>query len=210
MKMNKKGLHPFIWVVSILLIIAAGVGTVTYFRSNTSQNINVVFSVEPSRQIGEVVNQPAFNWLSYFVGEVPEWLISQTSQISAIIIIIAIWFILLLTFGDIVAAFGTFSNEYVGWGIGTLLAVIAANMKLVMYIATWSFMATAGLGVLSVAFALAIPFVIFLFVQFGSQKIANFSRMRKLAYKRAKGIDRVRGGVRTAAAMGGEAEAAGE
>jgi hypothetical protein len=115
-----------------------------------------------------------------------------------------------LTFGDIVAAFGTFSEKWIGWTIGTILAIVAANMNLVMLIAAWSFMATATLGVLSVSLALAIPFVVFLLLQFGLKGVSDWQRKRRLMYKRAAGIDRVRGGVRTAAAMGRETEEAGE
>jgi len=191
-----------LYILGGLLIIAILIGTISYFNNNRTQTLNVNFNVEPSQPMGEVLGESSFNWLSYFVGRVPEWLISSTNNISAAIIIIAIWLILLLTFGDIVSAFGTFSNEYIGWGIGTLLAIVAANLKAVMLIATWSFAITAGLGVISVFAALCIPFVIFLLIQFGSSKIANFSRRRKVLYAHAKGVENITQGAQTLGAVG--------
>ncbi|GEM_PF-5870577 len=211
MKINKKGaVHPAILVLLGLLIIGAVIGTVSYFRNNPKIRGEIVIRVDPAVSIGEAINQPSLNWVSFFVGKVPQFLVDKTNAISAVIIVIAIWLILLLTFGDIVAAFGTFSEEWIGWTIGTILAIVAANMNLVMHIAAWSFMATATLGVLSVSFALAIPFVVFLLLQFGLKSVANWQKNRMRQYKMAAGIDRIRSGIKTAAAIGKEAEAAGE
>lgn len=207
MRINKKGaVHPFIWVISILLVIGATIGTVAYFKSN--KTIDVRISVEPAVSVGDAANNPTFNWVSFFVGKIPQFLIDKTNNISAIIIVVAIWLILLLAFGDIVAAFGTFSEKWIGWTIGTVLAIIAANLKIVMQIAAWSFMATASLGAISVAVAIAIPFVVFLLLQFGLKGVSNWQQNRMKQYRRATGIDNIRGGMRAAAAMGQEADRA--
>ncbi|MEM4181696.1 MAG: hypothetical protein QXX68_00885 [Candidatus Pacearchaeota archaeon] len=209
--MNNKGaVHPAVWVLLGLIIIGATIGTVSYFKNNPTLKGEIKISIEPAVSIGEAINQPSFNWVSFFTGKVPQFLVDKTNAISAVIIVLAIWLILLLTFGDIVAAFGTFSEKWIGWTVGTILAIIAANLNLVMLIAAWSFMFTATLGVFSVSVALAIPFIVFLLLQFGLKRVANWQRARRLMYKRSLGIDRIRTGMRAAAAMGEETESAGE
>lgn len=203
MKINKRAaVHPMIWILSVILIIGVVVGTVSYFSNNKTAKVEINYNINPSKTIGEAINQPSLDWTSYFVGKVPQFLIDKTNTFSAVIIVVAIWLILLLTFGDIVSAFGTFSEKWIGWTIGSILAIIAANMNIVMWIAAWSFMATSALGVLSVATALAIPFVVFLLVQFGLTNIAEWQRKRKNAYDHARGVDNITQGARTLGAVG--------
>lgn len=209
MKMNKKGaVHPAVWVLLGLVIIGATIGTISYFKNNPSVRGEIVIRVDPSVSVGEALNEPSLDWVSFFVGKVPQFLIDKTNSISAVIIVVSLWLIFLLTFGDIIAAFGTFSEKWIGWTIGTIIAIIAANLKAVMYIAAWCFTITAGLGVLSVGVAVIIPFVVFLLLQFGLKGVSDWQQRRIERYKRAAGIDRIRGGMQAAAAMGQEAEQA--
>ena len=194
---------PFI-ILGVVAIIAILLGTVSYF--NTYQEHTITFSVNPSLKVGDAIDKSEFNFASFVIGSIPQSLIDSVGAGSAVVIIFAIFLMLLLSFGDIVNAFGTFGNEYTGWILGSLLAIVAANLKVVMLVSVWLFGITAGLGALSVAFAVAIPFVIFLGIQFGSKKLANFSRKRMDAMKVAVGTEKIRAGMRTAAAMGDEAK----
>ncbi len=66
------------------------------------------------------------NTLDIVVGKVPGFLNERVGLMSAGVIVIAMWFLFLITFGDIISVFGTF-RESVSWMIAILLTVIVAN-----------------------------------------------------------------------------------
>jgi membrane protein implicated in regulation of membrane protease activity len=84
-----------------------------------------------------------------------------------------------LMLGDILSVFGTFSKNaagysWVAWIIGIALAIIAANMKIVMAIAGIGFMFVSGIGVLAVGIGIAVPFIVYIFFH-----LVFLNRLRK-------------------------------
>lgn len=99
----------------------------------------------------------------YIIGGVPNFLISTTSKTSAAIIVVAIWLLLFITFGDIIANFSTFGRE-VSWVSAFLIAIIAANLGWVINITVVCIGIFAGLGAIAVVLGLGAAFLAFLVV----------------------------------------------
>lgn len=167
---NKKGDIPkgFIWAFGIIILLIVGMIFINNFRAEE------IPKDIPSKPLGDAltsgdltsgdltsVDWSALNFVSYIAGGVPEFLINEVGSISASIIILALFIMFVFTFGDILSTFGMFSNT-TAWIIGIVLSIIAANLKLVMYLAVWSFAIVAGVGVLSVVVGVTVPLIIFL------------------------------------------------
>jgi len=116
--------------------------------------------------------------LNYVVGKVPEYLIDWTSNISASIIIIALFLLLILTFGDILSIFGTF-NTLTAWVIAGILSIIAAQLNLIKAIAVYSLALTAGLGAIAVFVSIIGVFVIFILFNFGTSSLRKALVLRR-------------------------------
>ncbi|MBU3906903.1 MAG: hypothetical protein KKA64_01500 [Nanoarchaeota archaeon] len=144
-------------IIGLALLIWGITALTKSFGSSTS----VTARAGVFQQAGDVLGNANLNFLSYFIGGIPTFLIEQVGAISSFIIILGIFIMLFVTFGDIFNNFGAFSNS-VAWVIAGVLAIIAANLKLVMYIAVWAFGLASGIGVLSVAVGIIVPFIIFL------------------------------------------------
>lgn len=97
---------------------------------------------------------------------------------SAGIITISVWLLLFITFSDIIASFTSFS-KLVAWGIGFLLAVIAANLGFIVKTVTVLTGAFAFIGTLSIFAGLVMGFAAFLAVNIGVGKFADWALRRR-------------------------------
>ncbi len=116
--------------------------------------------------------------LDYIFGGVPQYLVDTTSEQSAAIIMIGIWFLFLLTFADILTVFGFFS-KYVAWLSAVILVVLAANLKFISVISVGLLFVTSFLGVLSVLASIASVFIMFLVFHWGSHQLKERMILRR-------------------------------
>ena len=107
--------------------------------------------------------------------------------------------ILVLMFGDILSAFGSFSNDYVAWSVGLALAIIGANFKLVMLFAATGFALVSGAGVFAAILGVLVPFVIYIVVHL--LFLYNIKNFRNQANFR-QGIADITRGVRASKTFG--------
>jgi len=136
--------------------------------------------------------------LDYTFGGIPNYLLASTSPTGSAIIMIGLWLILLLTFGDILTMFG-FYNKTIAWVIAIVLTIVAANLKVVSMIAAGALGATAFLGVLSTIIGIGSAFVLFILFHFGTSAFR-----RRLIIRRAEdhAMRVTAGGKKMAAAAG--------
>jgi hypothetical protein len=160
--------------VIIGLFVVAGL-IFLFSGSGSDSNILKEASVEDNQKIGDLIEKPGLNFISYIIGNIPQFLVEYTNNISAAIIVVSLFLILMFTFSDILSLFGAFSTT-VAWIIGIALAVIAANLKVLMYIAVWGFGIAAGLGVLSVVVGIGLPFLVFILIH-----VIFFKKLKKWA-----------------------------
>jgi len=153
-------------------------------KSVTSQITgSVTKAIEPGSWF-EILGTKAFaNVLRYIFGEPLYY--TGINAISAGIVTIAIWLLLFLTFSDIIATFTTFS-KWVSWSVGFLIAVIAANIGLVIKIATVLTGIFSFAGVLAVYTALGAALVAFVVVNLGIWRAKRWILKRRAMMASAK------------------------
>jgi hypothetical protein len=199
-KFDKKGaMNPavsaIIGIVVIILLIVGGVLLIGFLKENgvnmlKSDGLTPAKYAEDSVKMGDAIGKPAFNALSYVFGEVPTALVGASSPSGSIIVIIAVFTILLLMFGDILETFGSFSNPVIAWIIAAALTLIAANMKLIMMFSAIGFTLVSGIGAFAAVLGVLIPFVMFIFLRLlflGNLK--RFMDRRKTGMKIDDNID---------------------
>jgi len=109
---------------------------------------------------------------------------TKAQTVSALVVLIAVWVIFFVAFGDIVEKFGFFSQG-IGWLIGFAMAIILANlnmyysllinlMSLFSFLAAWSVIAALG----SIFFAMIV-------VYFGISPLGGWLMNRKAMYEGA-------------------------
>ncbi|HTY44245.1 MAG TPA: hypothetical protein VMC80_03305 [Patescibacteria group bacterium] len=101
-----------------------------------------------------------------------------SNEMTGLIITIAVWLMLLFSFGDIIATFSTFS-PWVSWVIAVLITLVGANIGLVnrtVVVLTGIFV---GLGALAVYFGLGVAFFAFIVVNLGAKKFQGWILRRK-------------------------------
>jgi hypothetical protein len=171
---------------------------------------SIVEQVKSSKTLGAVTGVSFLDYLSYFVGGVPDLLVQESGAGGAVVIILALFVMLLVTFGDIISTFGLFSSPSVAWVIGAALAIVAANLKGIMYLAVWAFRIIAGVGILSVAMGVLVPFVLFFLINWGILRgVKQYFWAKKADDQALVGLTNIRHGMRTLAGVGKETRAAG-
>ncbi|MEM4605963.1 MAG: hypothetical protein QW103_02945 [Candidatus Pacearchaeota archaeon] len=178
--MNKRGLHVAIWIIIVIALTFMGL----FFWSSVStreSSFDLKQLVAESKPINEALGlQDGFKPLMYIFGSVPQAVINASSEIGGAIIIIAIWFILFLMFGDILDVFGMFSKvvrkdkdgktiiKYspVAWLIAFALVLVAANFKVIMYLAVLGFAITSSIGIFASILGVLMPFLLYILLHF--------------------------------------------
>ena len=209
---NKRGqgwdwgvIVPTIIVIGVILFISYLIwGFPSNLGSAPDQTPSIGEAVKDAKSFGDIFENPRAAILDNIFGKVPPFLINLTSDISAAIIIIGIWLLLVLTFGDILSVFGVFS-PMIGWITGIVLGIIAANIKVVMYFAVVALIITYGLGALSVVLSIILTFGIFIAFNFGTQKLRQMllnRKMTELRLRAATGSAKAKAGLETLAEIG--------
>jgi len=134
-------------------------------------------SIDPVK-FGDAVGIKGLNFLTYIVGGVPDFLIENTNNISASIIIFIMFVMLAFTFSDILSL-GIFSKS-VAAVLGIGLAVIVANMKFLMGFSYWAFVFAAGFGVVSTIIGILAPFSIFIFLNIALYFLSDYAKAKGL------------------------------
>lgn len=163
--MNQRGaLSPAGW----FLIIIGGIVLIALIAPffSTERFSDLFESTKDDVKFGDAINLPALNFISYIAGGIPQFLIEFTNPISASIIIFGLFIVLTLIFSDILSLFGSFSSPAIAWAAGIVLAIIAANLKIVMWIVVVGFAITSGLGAFAAILGIATPFITFLVIHF--------------------------------------------
>jgi len=145
--------------------------------------------------------------LGYIFGGVPTGLKDIAGGVSAAIVILALWGIMFLMFGDIIKNFSSFSRE-VAWIIAFLLAVVGANFKMVTFICSFLTAIFLPLGVLSAYIGLFTAFVVFVIVELGITSLGPWIANRREMQNKARGrayTDTIITGMRTLGQVGEEA-----
>ena len=121
--------------------------------------------------------------LRYIFGETTA--LTGVNDTSTAIITIAVWLLVIITFGDIIATFSTFS-AWVSWVAAFLIGVITANMGLITAIIAWMTAIFASLGVAAVYVGLGAAFVAFMLVNLGVWNARKWILRRRAMQAAAK------------------------
>lgn len=213
MKFNKKGaVHPALVIFGVIIafiVVLAVFGSVsTWFGNLSGSSKSLTSYISDSKSVYELAleaKQASFTGplgvnelsylkpVSYIIGEIPQAIVDASSPIGAIIVIVLVFAILVMMFGDILDTFGTFSAPWVAWTIGVALAIIAANLKVVMLFAVSGFALVSGVGILAALLGVLVPFLIYIILHV--LFISNFKNIKnRVAFR--QGVADVVGGVR--------------
>ncbi len=156
-----------------------GSGSQPYvFDGGPSAPSNIWNTAQETVSFEELFGNARAKPLDYVFGGVPQYLVNATSEQSAAIIMIGIWFLFLLTFADILTIFGFFS-KYVAWLSAVILVVLAANLKFISVISVALLFVTSFLGALSVLVSIASVFIMFLVFHWGSARLKERMILRR-------------------------------
>lgn len=200
---SKKGVawKPVIWIggailVVILLITLGNSGFIGRWFGDVQINTD-------TEEIGSAIG-PSWNWLTYVFGGIPTWLPEfGVGSASGLIITIAIFFLVWVTFGDIIQNFSTFSPP-VAWISSFLIAIIAANLKFSVVILSIAIGVFAPLGGIAVVAGLVAAFVAFFAVNWGAGSIGPWVMRRKaMMYAQRTDIETQEGAEEVASAVQG-------
>jgi len=136
--------------------------------------------------------------LNYIFGGIPTFLVTSVGQNSAMVITIAMFLLIFVTFGDIIETFGTFDRN-VSWITAFLIAIVAANLKGIVVVIGAVTGIFAFLGSLAVFVGLGCAFVAFIVVNLGLKGWAPWLMRRKammeaskFEYKSSKGVAKIK------------------
>jgi len=177
-KLNKKGAidQSMFWLIGVGALII--LFTIMW----------IVISVVPFNISGDDVDTSTISngdvveglgWLDFIVGPIPTFLEGQVANdISVIIIVVAVFFLIFVTFGDVIATFGTF-NEWVAWTIGFLIALIAANLNFSVFLLAFFVGIFSFLGTIAIFIGIGTAFVAFVGVNLGIRSMGPWLMRRK-------------------------------
>jgi hypothetical protein len=124
---------------------------------------------------------------------------------SALVVTLAIWALILVTFGDILTGFSTFSRP-ISWVVALLIAIIAANIKLVIMISTAFAAIFISLGVLGVWLGILGAIIAFVVVNLGITRAGKWIMRRKVIMESARGRTTITEAVKTLGDIGRETQ----
>jgi hypothetical protein len=182
---------------TVLLIVFAVVGFSYLGNVITINDVEVPSMDTVGFEDSKVFGLKSAKFLNYIFGEVPIYLTAWATGVSAGIIMIGLWVVLLVTFGDVMSLFSMF-RESIGWLIAVVLTIVAANVKLLTYVSVVALSLTAGLGVIAIFLSLALVFILFVGFNFGTSALR-----KKLIERRAEdaALEATAGGIKAASAI---------
>jgi len=116
-----------------------------------------------------------FTFLKYLFGEPSNVAPNAT---SGIIITIAVWILIWVTFSDVIATFSTFS-PFVSWTAGAMIGIIAANLGLLTGLVATLTGIFAFAGTVAIYIGLGAAFVAFIAVNLGLTSLRKWILTRK-------------------------------
>jgi hypothetical protein len=122
--------------------------------------------------------KPIAGLLTYIFGGVPNMLADLSGQTSGAMIIICIWIIIVLMFGDIIKNLSFFS-EKISWTIAVLMGIVGANLKFISLIAVFFTSIFIPLGIFAAYAGLFTAFVAFFAIELGISSLAPWLMRRK-------------------------------
>ena len=177
---NKRGISD---TGKIILAIAIVIGILVlgsiFFNTEIWDKINKNLSIDTNVDGFDTKFGKTFGWMTYVFGGIPTWLKGLVGENSAIVITLFTWLLLFVTFGDIFAAFSTFSKP-ASWVIAFAMAVIFANLKVLVIILGFFIGIFAFVGGFAVIVGLLTAFIVFIGVNWGIGSIGPFIIRRKM------------------------------
>ncbi|MBU0906832.1 MAG: hypothetical protein KKD18_01290 [Nanoarchaeota archaeon] len=175
--LNKRGVSwkPFGWTIAV---VGAVILIFMLVRSDIWPSKNIVVDTATTG-FDSLIGAP-FSFMNFIFGGVPTYLVTSVGQTSAIVVTIAVFLLIFVTFADIIDTFGTFSSP-VAWFVGFLIAAIAANLKGIVVVVGAMTGIFAFLGAAAVFVGLGACFVAFLVVNLGIKGWMPWLMRRKAA-----------------------------
>jgi hypothetical protein len=146
-----------------------------------------------------------FDYAQYIFGQIPTMIFNAVGGSSALVVTLAIWALILVTFGDILTGFSTFSRP-ISWVVALLIAIIAANIKLVIMISTAFAAIFISLGVLGVWLGILGAIIAFVVVNLGITRAGKWIMRRKVIMESARGRTTITEAVKTLGDIGRETQ----
>ncbi len=183
---NKKGVSDTGKIILIItaIIVALILGSL-FFNTGIWDRINKDLIINTNVEGFDTAFGKTFGWMTYLFGGIPTWLKDKVGENSAIVITLFTWLLLFVTFGDIFAAFSTFSKA-ASWVIGFAMAVIFANLKFPVVVLGFAIGIFAFAGGLAVLLGLIITFIVFILVNFSIGELGPWIIKRKLILMAAR------------------------
>ena len=211
--MKKRALNILLLTSIILLLLISFVSALfdTYNINNAPAKSEVDQKVIDAYQ-----KSPILRGASYFIFGLKdlsnEKTLGEYGAATIVVIFFLIWLILFVTFSDILASFGAFSNVAIGWIVGGAITIIAANIGIIQSIALFFIEFTAIFGTFAVFFGIIMAFIAFVGISWGGGKFAAWALTRKaniLAHRgRTEMAQGIRGLREAGAQLQGEADQA--
>ena len=176
--LGKRGASSTRLIVALVIAFVVFVVGWTLMNSQFFANWTKDFSIDTTTQsFGQVIGAP-FSWMDALFGGVPTWLSNQVSVTSAVVVVLLIWLMLFVTFGDIFSQFSTFSKP-VSWVVGFAIATIAANLKAVVVVLGVGVGIFAFLGGLAILAGLFASIAAFFAINWGIGSLGPWVMKRK-------------------------------
>ncbi|MEK6855693.1 MAG: hypothetical protein AABX66_00895 [Nanoarchaeota archaeon] len=170
MNFNKKGNRLILGTLVTLAIIP--------FVSALNLEEIANLSEEIITQITSIIKTLA----KYLFGS-PTTLVSDPT--SALIISVAIWLLITVTFGDILSSFSAFSKR-TSWIIAGLMGIISANLGLSNKIITATTGVFTSFGIYAIYIGLGTAFIVFIIVNLGITQAGPWIMKRKMMIEASK------------------------
>src|SRR3989344_4570053 len=159
-------------IVAVIVAVVAIAAMVWYYSQSVSSTQQVSYTWD------QIVGQNALaKILTYTISQQP-FQLGATNAVSAGIIIIALWLLILVTFANIISDFSTFSKT-TSWIVAFCLAVIAANSGLIAGLAAAVTGVFVIFGVASVYVGLAAAFIVFIALNWGLKDLGSWMKERR-------------------------------
>lgn len=168
-----KGLWKIIFA---LLFIGATFIILVYLFDGAGFTWEQVFN-SPPQSFSDVWDED-FGFLDYIFGTIPGQLFDALGPTSSSIIVIGIWLLFLLAFGDILSLFSIFSKG-ISWVTAVILVIMVSNLKLVQIVSALFLGFAAIFGAFSVVASIVMVFVLFIAFHFGTSEVRRYIILRR-------------------------------
>ncbi len=172
-------------ILAIVIVIGILVLGSFFFRTEIWDKINKNLSIDTNVEGFDTAFGKTFGWMTYVFGGIPTWLKNLVGENSAIVITLFTWLLLFVTFGDIFAAFSTFSKA-ASWVIAFAMAVIFANLKVLVILLGFFIGIFAFVGGFAVIVGLVTAFIVFIGINWGIGTMGPWIIRRRLLLTAAR------------------------